>query len=210
MKLIFIGAPGSGKGTQAEIFSKELKIPSISTGNILRSEVKSCSELGNRIKDTINKGILVPDDMIIELVMKRIKEPDCKNGYILDGFPRTIDQGVVLDEKVNIDKVIVFNIKDEDLIQRLGGRRSCQKCNIVYHIKSKPPLLNNECDLCHSKLIIRDDDKIDVIKDRLEIYNKLTVPVIDHYKKIDKTHFINCTDCIEENTESIRRCIYEN
>lgn len=207
MKIVIMGAPGSGKGTQAEIISKDLEIPTISTGSILRYEVESGSKLGQKIKDTISQGILIPDELITELLLKRVDSPDCKNGYILDGFPRTINQAKSLDENIDIDKVLVLEVEDQVILNRLSGRRSCTNCNIVYHVQSKKPQVEGVCDICGEPLIIRDDDKEEIIKKRLEIYRESTKPVIDYYKQKGKVVTVDCVDGIEENTKLIRKAL---
>jgi adenylate kinase len=186
MILIFLGAPGAGKGTQSELIAKEFSIPQISTGDILRNEVALVTDLGIKAKAYMDNGELVPDDVIIQIIEKRIKNGDTKNGFILDGFPRTIKQAEELDsmlQKNNLStsKVVFIDVQDEVIIERLSGRRVCPSCNAVYHIKYNPPKVENICDKCGSKLIQRSDDHEDVIKRRLQTYKENTSPLVEYY-----------------------------
>ncbi len=184
MNLIFLGPPGVGKGTIAKSIVKEKNIPQISTGDLLRAAVKEGSELGIKAKEYMDSGKLVPDELIINLMQERIAKDDCKNGFILDGFPRTIPQAEALGSSdVQIGKVLNFKAKDETIIQRLSGRRTCKNCNAIYHIKNIPPKVEGKCDKCGGELIQRSDDKPEAIKKRLEVYQQQTAPLIDYYKE---------------------------
>jgi adenylate kinase len=183
MNLILLGAPGAGKGTQAEVIEKALGIPQISTGNILKAAVKNATEIGLRAKSFMDSGALVPDDVVIGILKERISEPDAANGFILDGFPRTIPQAEALEAMgVNIDKVISIEVADEKIEARLSGRRACTKCGATYHVLFNPPKTEGVCDKCGGPLVIRDDDKPETVKERLRVYKEKTAPLIDFYK----------------------------
>lgn len=183
MNLIFLGPPGVGKGTIAKEIVKQKGIPQISTGDLLRAAVKEKSELGKKAKEYMDAGKLVPDDLVINLLKERISRDDCKNGFILDGFPRTIPQAEALEGEVKIDNVLNFKAKDKTIIQRLSGRRTCKSCNAIYHLENIPPKVEGKCDKCKGELFQRDDDKPEAIKKRLEVYQKQTAPLIDYYKE---------------------------
>lgn len=183
MKLILLGAPGAGKGTHAEVICEKLNIPSISTGNILREAVKNHTELGEKAKSYMEAGNLVPDELVIEILQERIRQDDCKNGFILDGFPRTVAQAKALDEmNVVIDHVIDLEVEDETVLKRLSGRRVCEDCGASYHVSFRPPKEEGVCDVCGGKVVQRQDDKPETIKDRLHIYHYLTEPLKDYYQ----------------------------
>lgn len=182
MNLIFLGAPGAGKGTQAEVVSDTLSIPQISTGNILREAAKNGTEYGVKAKAAMDAGELVSDEIVIGILKERIAEDDCKNGFILDGFPRTVAQAEALDSmNVQIDKVIEISVADEKIKQRLGGRRVCQGCGASYHVEYKPSKVEGICDKCGDKTIIRKDDQPEVVLDRLKTYHEKTAPLKDYY-----------------------------
>ncbi len=183
MKLIFLGAPGAGKGTIAKMVMEKYNIPQISTGDIFRDNVKSETELGKKAKEYIDKGELVPDEITVGMVKERLIKDDCKNGYILDGFPRTIPQAEALANIGKIDKVIDFQARDDVIIQRLSGRRTCRKCGAIFHVVNIPPKVEGICDKCGGELVQRSDETEDVIKNRLEVYRKQTAPLIDYYEK---------------------------
>ena len=184
MKLLFIGPQGCGKGTQAAIIAKRLGILHISTGDLLRAAVKEQSELGNKAKSFMDSGELVPDELVIDLLKERIKKSDCGNGFILDGFPRTIPQAEALrDSGIEIDKVVNFTVSNDMIIERLSGRRTCKKCGEIYHIKNIPPKQEGVCDIDGSELFQRDDDKVEAIQNRLVVYDKQTAPLIEFYKE---------------------------
>ena len=183
MNLIFLGAPGAGKGTLASLLSKDYGIPQISTGDLFRAAVKDGSELGRKVKGIMQKGELVPDSLTVELVKERLGKPDAQQGYILDGFPRTVAQADALAEFQKIDAAINFRISDQLVIRRLSGRRVCRSCGAIYHIDNMPPKKEGVCDACGGELYIRDDDKIESIKNRLRVYKEQTEPLIAYYRK---------------------------
>ena len=182
MNLIFLGAPGAGKGTLATLLSKEYGIPQISTGDLFRAAVKEGSELGKQVQGIMEKGELVPDSLTVELVRQRLSKADAGGGFILDGFPRTVVQADALAEFQKIDAVINFSISDELVIRRLSGRRVCRACGAIYHIENMPPKVEGTCDRCGGQLYIRDDDRIDSIKNRLRVYKEQTEPLIAYYR----------------------------
>ena len=183
MKLILLGAPGAGKGTQAEILKTKLGIPTISTGNILRSAMKNGTPVGLKAKEYVDNGKLVPDDVIIGIITERLQEPDCANGYILDGVPRTIAQADALEAAgIRFDAVVAIEISDERIIERMSGRRVCEACGSSYHIVNIPPKTAGVCDACGGKLVQRKDDNPETVKARLEVYHKETEPLKDYYQ----------------------------
>lgn len=183
MKLILLGAPGAGKGTQAEILCKEFSIPTISTGNILRVAIKNGTPTGMKAKSFMDAGKLVPDDVIIGVITDRLAEPDCANGYILDGVPRTIAQAEALEKAgINFDDVISIEISDQEIEERMAGRRVCEHCGASYHVVAVPPKQEGVCDKCGGKLVRRHDDDPEVVEQRLAVYHKETEPLKDFYK----------------------------
>jgi adenylate kinase len=188
MKIILLGPPGAGKGTQAKIITQELDIPHISTGDILRKAIEEKIPLGLKAKNYMDKGHLVPDNLIINLIKERIKRKDCQKGFLLDGFPRTIPQAQALKKISKIDKVIKLKIENEVAIKRLSGRRTCKRCGALYHLTTMPPKKDGICDRCGGKLIIRNDDKKEAILKRLEVYREETRPLIEYYRK--KKHLV--------------------
>lgn len=182
MKLILLGAPGAGKGTQAEVLSNKLGIPTISTGNILRAAIKDQTPLGVQIKACMDAGKLVPDDLVIGIVVERLAQPDCANGYILDGVPRTLPQAEALDKHgVQFDHVLSIEIEDSVIEERMGGRRVCPDCGTPFHVVSRPPRQEGVCDNCGGILMQRNDDKPETVRDRLSIYHQDTEPLKDYY-----------------------------
>ncbi len=182
MKLIFLGAPGAGKGTQAESICARLSIPAISTGNILKAAIKNGTELGKRAKTYMDDGRLVPDDIVIGIVRERLSEPDCADGFLFDGFPRTVAQAEALESMgVAIDRVINIAVPDDKIVGRISGRRSCPKCGSVYHIRYRKPQTEGKCDACGNELIIRSDDEADTVRKRLEVYHAYTQPLETYY-----------------------------
>ena len=187
MNMIFLGAPGAGKGTQAEVVCKELNIPAISTGNMLREAVKNGTEAGLKAKSFMDAGELVPDDVVIGILKDRIAQPDAQNGFILDGFPRTVEQAEALDKMgVNIDKVIEIAVSDEAITARMIGRRVCEGCGNSYHIEFKPTKVEGICDACGAKVVQRIDDKPETVQARLKTYHEKTAPLKDYYEKRGK------------------------
>ena len=182
MKLMFLGAPGAGKGTQAEVVSERYQIPAISTGALLREAIANGTELGKKAKSYIDGGSLVPDDVVIGIIKDRLACDDCKNGFILDGFPRTVAQAIALDDmEIKMDGVISFEVTDEAILRRLGGRRLCGKCGTSYHVDYKPTMVEGICDKCGGALVTRADDKPEVIKSRLVVYHEQTEPLKNFY-----------------------------
>jgi adenylate kinase len=201
MKLILLGAPGAGKGTQAAVISERLNIPQISTGNIIRAALKSGTEMGLKAKSFIDVGQLVPDEVVIGIIKERLVEDDCKEGFILDGFPRTIPQAEALDEMgIVIDKVIDIEVPDEVIIGRLSGRRVCEKCGRPYHTESLKPKVEGICDDCTGALIQRKDDHPDTVKARLDIYHKETEPLKGYYEKQGKLTVVEGQNSVDETT----------
>jgi adenylate kinase len=187
MKLILLGAPGAGKGTQAEVICDYLHIPAISTGNIIREALKNGTELGLKAKSYMDSGALVPDEVVIDIIKERLAKEDCQNGFILDGFPRTVPQAEALDKMgIEIDKVIDIEVADEKIMQRLSGRRVCQDCGASYHTLYKPSKEEGKCDKCGGATVQRKDDHPDTIKDRLSVYHTQTEPLKDYYAKTGK------------------------
>lgn len=184
MKLILLGAPGAGKGTQAEVICEKLSIPAVSTGNCLREAVKNGTEMGLKAKSYMDIGALVPDDVVIGIIKDRLAADDCKNGFILDGFPRTVPQAEALDAMgVAIDRVLEIFVPDDKIEQRLGGRRVCEDCGNSYHMAFKLPKREGVCDSCGGKLVIRKDDRPETIRDRLRVYHEQTEPLKGFYEK---------------------------
>lgn len=188
LKIIMLGAPGAGKGTQAKLIAEKYNIPHISTGDIFRANIKEGTELGKEAKQYMDKGQLVPDELTVRILLDRVSKDDCKNGYVLDGFPRTIPQAEVLDTEVaklgeKIDFAIDVDVPDENIIRRMSGRRSCPGCGKTYHIVHVPPKKEGICDDCGKELVLRDDDKPETVKNRLDVYHKQTQPLIDYYSK---------------------------
>ena len=188
MKIIMLGAPGAGKGTQAKKIAEKYNIPHISTGDIFRANIKNGTELGKKAKTYMDQGLLVPDELVVDLVVDRVAKDDAKNGYVLDGFPRTIPQAEALDaalEKINdkVDFAIDVDVPDSNIIDRMSGRRACVSCGGTYHIKYNPTKVEDVCDACGGKLILRDDDKPETVENRLKVYHDQTQPLIDYYTK---------------------------
>lgn len=200
MKIIMLGAPGAGKGTQAKRIADKYGIPHISTGDIFRYNVKNGTELGLKAKEYMDKGLLVPDELTLELIMDRFKADDCQNGYVLDGFPRTIPQAEALDAALTakgekIDFAINVDVPDENIIERMSGRRACVSCGSTYHLVYAPTKKEGVCDRCGSDLILRDDDKPETVKKRLDVYHNQTQPLIDYYNK--KNVLVNVDGTVE-------------
>ena len=188
MKIIMLGAPGAGKGTQAKMIADKYGVPHISTGDIFRANIKNGTELGMEAKKFMDQGLLVPDELTVKILLDRVANDDCKDGYVLDGFPRTIPQAEVLDNALNelgdkIDFAINVDVPDENIINRMSGRRACLSCGATYHIEHIPPKAEGICDRCGKELILRDDDKPETVKNRLGVYHEQTQPLIDFYEK---------------------------
>ena len=187
MRIIMLGAPGAGKGTQAKKIAEKYQIPHISTGDIFRANIKNGTELGKKAKTYMDQGLLVPDELVCDLVVDRVKQEDCKNGYILDGFPRTIPQAESLDEALgqmgeSLDYAINVDVPDEHIVNRMSGRRACVGCGATYHMVYAPTKKEGVCDVCGAELILRDDDKPETVQKRLSVYHEQTQPLIDYYK----------------------------
>lgn len=207
MKIVLLGAPGAGKGTQATVLSEKLNIPTISTGDIIRNALKSGSDIGKKAKSFVDAGKLVPDEIVVGIIEDRVQKDDCQNGYILDGFPRTISQAEALDKmNINIDKVIDINVSDELIYKRMSGRRVCKECGATYNVNTKErmPKTENVCDKCKGTLIQRSDDNENTVKERLKVYYSQTEPLVNYYK--DKNLLVTIDaekKSIEEITEEI-------
>ncbi len=206
MNIILLGAPGAGKGTQAEKICEYLGIPAISTGNIIREALKSGTEMGLKAKSFMEAGQLVPDEVVIGIIKDRLKEDDCKNGFILDGFPRTIPQAEALDTMgVVIDKVIDIEVPDEKIVARMSGRRVCGNCGASYHLMYKQPKVDGVCDLCAGTLVQRKDDHPDTVKERLTVYHSETEPLKDYYSKQGKLRIVEGQEEVSDTTALVYR-----
>ena len=188
MKIIMLGAPGAGKGTQAQMIAEKYDLPHVSTGDIFRANIKNGTELGKEAKSYMDRGVLVPDELTVRILLDRVAQEDCKNGYILDGFPRNIPQAEVLDKALaelgdKVDVAIDMEVPDENIIRRMAGRRACTACGATYHIENVPPKKEGICDKCGEALIQRDDDKEETVKNRLNVYHEQTQPLIEFYAK---------------------------
>ena len=203
MKIIMLGAPGAGKGTQAKKIAEKYSIPHISTGDIFRANIKNGTELGKKAKTYMDQGELVPDELVVDLVVDRFKNPDCANGYVLDGFPRTIPQAEALKNALvaageNVDYAINVEVPDENIINRMSGRRACVGCGATYHVKYNTTKVEGVCDTCGEKLILRDDDKPETVKNRLSVYHDQTQPLIDFYSKEGVLREVDGTQDMED------------
>ena len=213
MRLIMLGAPGAGKGTQALLLSKAYNIPQISTGDILRANIKNETDLGKKAKEYMDKGLLVPDELVVEIVKDRLTQDDCKNGFILDGFPRTIPQAKALDEAldqmgIKLDRAVNVHVPDENIITRMSGRRVCPQCGASYHVfEFKKPAEENICDECSSNLIQRDDDKEETVRKRLEIYHEQTKPLIEYYQNRGILSTVDGVGDVEEISNRIKEAL---
>ena len=203
MKIIMLGAPGAGKGTQAKKIAEKYEIPHISTGDIFRANIKNGTELGKKAKEYMDKGALVPDELTCDLVMDRIAQEDCKNGFVLDGFPRTIPQAKALDsalEKINenMDFAVDVDVPDENIVNRMGGRRACLNCGATYHIVFNPTKLDGVCDTCGKQTVLREDDKPETVQNRLQVYHEQTQPLLDYYKEQNILKSVDGTKPMDE------------
>ncbi len=210
MKLILLGAPGAGKGTQAEKISEAYSIPTISTGNLLRAAVADKTELGLKAKEFMDKGALVPDELVVSLLKERLAQADCENGFILDGFPRNVQQAQTLEELgIEIDKVISLEVDDEEIVSRLSGRRVCLKCGATYHVEFKAPEKDGVCDKCGDPLIIRDDDKTETVMKRLDTFHLQTEPLKEYYLATGKLRIVIGQEAVEDTTAETMKALQD-
>ena len=212
MKIVMLGAPGAGKGTQAKRIAAKFSIPHISTGDIFRANIKNNTPLGAKAKSYMDKGELVPDELVIELIMDRFAQDDCVNGYVLDGFPRTIPQAEELDKALksvndNLDYAIDVEVPDDNIINRMSGRRACVNCGATYHIVHNPPKVENECDTCNGELILRDDDKPETVKNRLDVYHTQTEPLLKYYTEKGILYTVDGTQDMDTVFDSIFKIV---
>ena len=207
-----LGAPGAGKGTQAKRIAAKFSIPHISTGDIFRANIKNNTPLGAKAKSYMDKGELVPDELVIELIMDRFAQNDCVNGYVLDGFPRTIPQAEELDKALksvndNLDYAIDVEVPDDNIINRMSGRRACVNCGATYHVVHNPPKVENECDTCNGELILRDDDKPETVKNRLDVYHTQTEPLLKYYTEKGILYTVDGTQDMDTVFDSICKIV---
>lgn len=197
MRLILLGAPGAGKGTQADFITEKLGIPVVSTGNLLRSAIAHGTELGKKAASYMDNGSLVPDELVLDLVRERISQPDCQKGMIFDGFPRTLAQAEALDKVMEVDMVLFLKVEDEVIVQRMSGRRTCPECQTTYHVVSHPPRVEGICDKCGAALGIRKDDRPEVVRQRLAVYHKQTEPIVKYYQQKGLLRVIDSEETVE-------------
>ncbi len=210
MKLILLGAPGAGKGTQAEIISETYKIPTVSTGNIIRAALENGTEMGLKAKAYTEKGELVPDDVVIGIIKERLSEDDCKNGFILDGFPRTIPQAKALDDmNISVDAALSIEVADSEIVKRMSGRRVCEKCGASYHTEFKKPLKEGVCNSCGGRLVIRKDDELETVLNRLKVFHEQTEPLKDFYKAKEKLLLVEGQDDVKDTTALVLKALSE-
>ncbi len=210
MKLVLLGAPGAGKGTQAEIISEKYNIPTISTGNIIRAALKSGTEMGLKAKAYIDSGRLVPDDVVIGIIKERLAQGDCQSGFILDGFPRTIPQAEALDSMgIIIDAALSIEVTDREIVKRMSGRRVCEKCGASYHLEYKKPNVEGVCDICGEALVIRKDDEPDTVIDRLDVYHKQTEPLKKYYNTQGKLIIVEGQQEVADTTKLVLAALAE-
>ena len=208
MNIIMLGAPGAGKGTQAKKIAAKYEIPHISTGDIFRANIKNGTELGKKAKTYMDQGLLVPDELVVDLVVDRVNQEDCKNGYVLDGFPRTIPQAEALTDALEklgqkMDYAIDVDVPDENIVRRMGGRRACVGCGATYHIEYAPTKKEGICDTCGGELILRDDDKPETVQKRLDVYHEQTQPLIEYYTKAGILRTVDGTVDIDDVFQAI-------
>ncbi len=213
MIIVLLGPPGSGKGTQAKRLISEVKWPQLSTGDMLRSAIGAGSQLGKEAKSFMDRGALVPDSVVVQLIADRTRNEDCRAGFVLDGFPRTLPQAEALDQMLatrgrGIDHAVLFDVPDADLLERLTGRRTCAKCGAMYHLQAAQPKKQGICDQCGSALIQREDDRAEVIKKRLEVYHAQTSPLIEYYKKQEKLKTVNATQAPDLVFQAFKKILY--
>lgn len=214
MKIIMLGAPGAGKGTQAKKIAAKYNIPHISTGDIFRANIKNGTELGKKAKVYMDQGHLVPDELTVDLLLDRIHKDDCKNGFVLDGFPRTIPQAEALDKALTalgeeLDRAIEVNVPDENIVKRMSGRRACLNCGATYHIVHAPSKVENICDVCGGELVLRDDDKPETVLKRLGVYHSQTKPLIDYYKEEGILETVDGTAALDDVFKAITAILGE-
>lgn len=212
MKIVMLGAPGAGKGTQAKKIADLCKVPHISTGDIFRANIKQGTELGKKAKTYMDAGELVPDELVCDLVVDRIQQDDCTEGFILDGFPRTIPQAEALTNALNaieqkMEYALNIDVPDENIIHRMAGRRACVGCGATYHVEFNPPKVQDVCDVCGEALILRDDDKPETVMNRLNVYHEQTKPLIDYYEKQGIVHTIDGTQTMDQVFSDIRKIL---
>lgn len=208
MKIVLLGPPAAGKGTQAAMLSEKFNIPSISTGAIIRNEISNRTKFGEKAKSYIDSGKLVPDDLVIELVKNRLKADDCKNGYILDGFPRTVNQAEISEKLgIEINKVILLDVHDDEVVKRITGRRECAVCGAVYHVVNNPPAVEGKCDECGHSLSKRADDTEETVRTRLSVYHEQTEPLIAFYEERGKLVKIRGRAEVEETTKALEEVL---
>lgn len=203
MNLILLGAPGAGKGTHGAVLAKKLNIPTISTGDMIREAMKSGTEMGKKAKEFVSGGKLVPDEVVIGIVRERLSMEDCKNGFLLDGFPRTIPQAEALDKMIRIDKVVELDVPEAVILKRLSGRRVCGKCGATFNVDTMPSKVEGICDVCGSALIHRKDDLPETVKERLKVYHDQTEPLVDYYKKAGKLAVVDGSKPLEDTQRDI-------
>ncbi len=212
MKIVMLGAPGAGKGTQAQMIAEKYGLPHVSTGDIFRANIKNGTELGKEAKTYMDKGLLVPDELTVKILMDRVAKEDCKNGYVLDGFPRNIPQAEVLDKALTelgdkIDYAIDVEVPDENIIKRMSGRRACTSCGATYHVEYVPPKKEGICDNCGEPLVLRDDDKEETVKNRLNVYHEQTQPLIEYYTKKNVLKTVDGTRDMQKVFEDITKIL---
>lgn len=207
MKLVILGPPGAGKGTQAARLAEDLSIPSVATGDILRREVASGTDLGKRAEEYMKGGVLVPDELIIEMMRERLSHDDARHGFILDGFPRTMEQGEALRGMSDVDAVIYLDVSEKEVVERFSGRRACSQCQAVYHVRSRPPQVRGTCDRCGGNIRQRVDDREDVVRQRFRTYREKTEPLVEHYRGTSHLVEIDGSRTIEEIQGAIRAAL---
>jgi adenylate kinase len=207
MKLILLGPPGGGKGTQAKRIIEKLKIPQISTGDLLRAEAASGSALGKKLKEYMDSGKLGPDDLITQIIKERVSKPDCAKGFIFDGYPRTMAQAEALGTFTNVDVVLNLKVADSEIVDRLTSRRTCKGCGAIYNLKNIPPKVAGKCDKCSGELFQRDDDNAATVGKRLRVYHEQTAPLIDYYKKKGLVVEVDCSGTLEQNSALVDKAL---
>lgn len=211
MKLVLLGPPAAGKGTQSANLSEHYAIPAISTGSIIRNNISEGTELGNKAKAFIAEGKLVPDELVIDLVVNRLKEEDCKNGYILDGFPRTVSQAEAMEELgIQIDKVVEISVPDDEIVKRISGRRNCKECGAIYNVNDNPSKAGDKCEKCGGDLEQRADDTEETVRNRLSVYHKETKPVSDYYEAKGEMIKIDSSGTVEQTTAALWKALGVN